>query len=287
MNIDTSALLVELSISTWTARKLDKRVSQEVVASKNAGNRGAARVNKHLLAGRSELEVLSALASSARNYVAGLTMPWSDSGIRLLPAQLFEQVNTELHRRQAEFDEAVAEFVRVYPSLITAQAMALGEMFDRSEYPSAMEMASKFGFRFGYMPVPSTGDFRVDVGNDALKELNELNERIVKDRVERAMKEAWTRLQEKLQHLADRLQVDIVDGKEKPKTFHDTLLQSTFELVDVLKALNITNDPQLELARAQLQQAVSGTTADLLRNDLAKREDVQQKVNGILNAFQF
>ena len=287
MNIDTSALLVELSISTWTARKLDKRVSQEVIASKKAHNNGAARVNKHLLAGRSELEVLTSLGSATRNYLATMTMPWSDSGIRLLPAQLFDQVNTELHRRQGEFESAVQEFVRVYPSLITAQAMALGDMFDRAEYPSALEMSSKFGFRFGYMPVPSTGDFRVDVGNDALKEMQELNERATKERVERAMRDAWERLKDKLAHLAERLKVEVVDGKERPRVFHDSMLQSAFELVDVLKAFNITNDQQLELARARLEQALKGTTVELLRNDFMKREEVQQKVAGILSTFSF
>ena len=55
-NIDTCALLVELSVSQWTARKLDRSVSDELVANKQAQDKGAARVNKHLLAGRNELE---------------------------------------------------------------------------------------------------------------------------------------------------------------------------------------------------------------------------------------
>jgi hypothetical protein len=47
-------MLVEFNASVWTARKLDKTTTDEVVASKNAGAKDAARDNKHLLAGRTE-----------------------------------------------------------------------------------------------------------------------------------------------------------------------------------------------------------------------------------------
>ena len=45
-----SAVLVRLNISTWTGRKLDKRVSDEIDLSKNTKTR-AGNYNKHLLAG--------------------------------------------------------------------------------------------------------------------------------------------------------------------------------------------------------------------------------------------
>ena len=49
-NIDTCAMLVEFNTSVWTARKLDRKVSDEVISTKNAASKNAARVNKHLLA---------------------------------------------------------------------------------------------------------------------------------------------------------------------------------------------------------------------------------------------
>ena len=54
-NLDTCAMLVEFNASVWTARKLDKGVTDEVVSNKNAGAKDSARVNKNLLAGRDEL----------------------------------------------------------------------------------------------------------------------------------------------------------------------------------------------------------------------------------------
>ena len=80
-NIDTCAMLVELSISQWTARKLDKSTTSEVLVAKQAGDKGAARVNKHLLAGRTELEVISQYVGRIRDYFYMNTLPWSDAEI--------------------------------------------------------------------------------------------------------------------------------------------------------------------------------------------------------------
>ena len=74
-NIDTCALLVELSVSQWTARKLDKSTTEELVKDKNAQDKGAARVNKHLLAGRSELEVINQYVTETRGFVYDNTLP--------------------------------------------------------------------------------------------------------------------------------------------------------------------------------------------------------------------
>ena len=193
-NIDSCALLVEFNASVWTARKLDKSATDEVVISKRAGAKDAARVNKHLLAGRNELDVIQKHVGAVRTFVYENTLPWSDTGIRLLPTSKFMDFNDRMGKLEEEFVELVNDFVQVYPSLNTAQAMALGDMFDRSEYPSAGEMAHKFSFRLNFMPVPKAGDFRVDVGNEAQEELQKKLAKLADERIELAMKDAREQL---------------------------------------------------------------------------------------------
>ena len=171
-NIDTCAMLTEFNASVWTARKLDRTATDEVVTSKNAQAKDAARVNKHLLAGRTELEVIQQMVGRARQFVYDNTLPWSDSGLRLLPTANFQKFAAKLNDFSEEFETLVRSFVDIYPTLITAQAMALGDMFRRDDYPTQNEIITKFAFRVNYMPVPAVGDFRVDVGNAAQRELN-------------------------------------------------------------------------------------------------------------------
>jgi hypothetical protein len=286
-NIDTCALLVEFNASVWTARKLDRDATDEVVHNKRAAAKDAARVNKHLLAGRGELDVIQKHVGAVRTYVYENTLPWSDTGIRLLPTAKFLEFNDRMGKWEEDFVELVNNFVQVYPSLITAQAMALGDMFDRDEYPSANEMAHKFSFRLNYMPVPKAGDFRVDVGNEAQTELQTKLAKLADERIEAAMQEARERLKSHLERMMERLKVEEINGKVAKSRIHDSLVEGGLELCDVLKALNLTNDPALEKARSQLEKLLQTVdVADLRKHDSA-RVEVRTQVAEIMDKFNF
>lgn len=286
-NLDTCAMLVEFNCSQWTARKLDKSTTDEIIHSKNAKDKGAARVNKHLLAGRNELEKISKQVGAVRTYFYSNTLPWSDSGIRLLPSAKFLEFNTRMSQFETEFQDLVTDFINTYPTLITAQAMALGDMFNRNEYPSPDELYHKFSFRVNFMPVPTAGDFRVDVGNEAQRELQAKLAKLADERIEHAMTDIKTKLKEHLDRMADRLTVDIVNNQEKPRVFHNTLIDNARELCAMCRDLNITNDQTLEQARIALANSIDGIDADDLRKDLTTREAVKKDVESIRDAFSF
>ena len=285
-NIDTCAMLVEFNASVWTARKLDKSTTDEVTSNKNAA-KDAARVNKHLLAGRTELEVIQQAVGRARQYVYDNTSPWSDSGLRLLPNTRF----IKFAERMNEFDEEIAALVKafivIYPSLITAQAMALGDMFRRDDFPTPNDLVTKFSFRVNYMPVPTAGDFRVDVGNKAQEELKAKLESLTQERIDHAMADVRARLGERLKRISDRLTTDYVQGEAKTRRFHDTLVDGALEMCDLAKSLNIINDPALETARREREQLLIGVTPSELRKDETIRQDVKKNVDAILDKFNF
>lgn len=286
-NIDSCALLVEFNASQWTARKLDKSTTEEVVRGKGAGDKGAARVNKNLLAGRKELEVINQHVGAVRTYMYDNTLPWSDSGIRLLPSINFMQFNDKMQEYETIFNNLVDEFIDVYPTLITAQAMALGDMFKRDEFPSPHELKHKFNFRLNFMPVPSAGDFRVDVGNDAQKELQDKLSKLADERVEHAMRDVKTRLKEHLDRMSDRLSVDVVGQEVVTRKFHDSLLETAHDLCEMVKVLNVVNDQSLESARRSLASLINGVDVKDLRKDMAARTEVKTRVDEIRNAWSF
>ena len=286
-NLDTCAMLVEFNASVWTARKLDKSTTDEVVTNKNAAAKDAARVNKHLLAGRTELDVVQQMVNRARNYVYDHTLPWSDSGLRLLPTANFVSFTERMNQFEEEFAMLVSDFVNIYPTLITAQAMALGDMFKRDDYPTANEIMTKFAFRVGFLPVPTAGDFRVDIGNEAQAELKAKLEAMAEERVEAAMRDIRTRLKEHLKRMSDRLTTDYVQGEAKQRRFHDSLVDGALELCDLTKSLNVINDAALEQARKELESALLGVTPQELRKNEGIRQDTKKAVDAILNKFSF
>ena len=85
--IHARALLVWLTISTWSARKYDRRVSQSVNQQFHVHS-DAGRYNKYLLpVDAGSYKTLIALASAIRVEHYTHTLAWSDEGWRLLPSE--------------------------------------------------------------------------------------------------------------------------------------------------------------------------------------------------------
>jgi hypothetical protein len=287
-NIDTCATIVEFNVSEWTARKLDRGVSEEIVAAKSAQSKDSARVNKNLMAGRSELENIHKFVAATRMFVYGATLPWSDNGQRLLPAAQFAVFDDAMQKREENFVGMVTDFVTLYPSLITAQALELGAMFDRNDYPSPSTIASKFAWTLDYSPVPATGHFIIDVGNAAQAELQrKLAERSDK-RVEQAIESLFGSVKDHLERMAKQLTVEVgADGKTRKGKLYDSLLDSGIEICDRIKALNIINDPKLESMRHEMLGLLNTVDMDDLRKAEGAREEVKAKVNDLLDKFSF
>jgi len=278
ISIASSAVLIDLNISVWTARKLDKNVSKEIDINKNTTIK-AGNYNKHILAGSDQLDKITKLSGEIREWHGRQTLPWSDTGTRLLPMSNFFDYKHQLGVYEAEFKIRVNTFIQEYPNIIQSMAFKLGQLFDRGEYPDAHKIASKFNMKYTIMPVPETNDFRVDIADDIRNEMKQEYQKAYEGRVESAMSDAWSRLHTTLEHMIDRL-----SGNDK-KIFRDSLVDNALELTNLLTRLNVTNDPKLEQARQALEQTLVGVTADELRDSLGARQEILARVNQIMETI--
>jgi hypothetical protein len=282
--IQNSSVLVDLNLSVWTGRKMDKKTSDEVVLAKSAHSKQAATVSKHLLAGNDTLARIQKHAANIRNWHYQQTLPWSDGGSRLLPMKSFFDYKAQLGEFETEFDEMITEFVHEYPVLVSAAAFQLGDLFDRGEYPEVSSILDKFKFKYVFLPLPESGDFRVDAGEEAKAELQAQFAGYYETKINDAMKDMWDRLHDNLSKLSERL--DYSDDGVK-KIFRDSLVTNALEMCGMLSNLNVTNDPKLEDARRKLEDALLGIEATDLRESPALRNDVKTKVDNILKSFDF
>jgi len=278
--IGSNAMLVDLNISVWTGRKMDKKVSEEVDASKGTKAR-AGNYHKKLLAGSDKLEKVQKIVSAIRTWNYQNTLPWSDGGSRLLPMANFFDYKQTLNNFENQFTQAVDEFLVEYPQLVSSSAFTLGALFDRNEYPDVEELRNKFRFKYVFTPVPDAGDFRVDVEAEAKRELEEQYKSYYENKLNDAMQDAWDRLHEVLTHISERL--DYSD--ENKKKFWDSTITNAQELCELLTKLNVTNDPKLEQARQQLERALHGVEPADVRESEGIRKNVKSKVDEILSMF--
>jgi hypothetical protein len=278
ISIASSAVLIDLNISIWTARKLDKNVSKEIDINKNTTIK-AGNYNKHILAGSDQLDAITKLANEIRDWHGRQTLPWSDTGTRLLPMTNFFDYKQQLGVYEAEFKSRINTFIQQYPNIIQSMVYKLGNLFDRSEYPDADKIESKFNLRYTIMPVPETKDFRVDIADDIREEMQKEYQKAYEGRVETAMSDAWSRLHNTLEHMVDRL-----SGDDK-KIFRNSLVDNALELTNLLTRLNVTKDPKLEQARQALEQSLVGVTADDLRESQGARQEILSRVNEIMESI--
>ena len=75
MSISASAVLVDLNISIWTARKTDRKVSEEINIAKNTTT-NAGNYSKNLLAGSNTLVEITKYAAGIRHWHNTQTLPW-------------------------------------------------------------------------------------------------------------------------------------------------------------------------------------------------------------------
>ena len=281
-SLASSAMLVDLQISQFTGRKLDKKASEEVTVSNNA-DKGVANVHKKLLGNCKELDDIKKHVGETRNhYHYAMTMPWSNMGLRLLTTPNYFNYHKAMTERQDTFASLVDTFLQSYEWKVSQVSANLGNLFNGSDYPTLGEMKRKFAFNLDYPPLPDAGDFRIDIGNEQSQAMKEQYEDYYSKQLKNAMGDVWTRLHESLSKMSERLDYQSKDSK---KTFRDTLVSNVEGMVGLLKTCNVTNDPKMEQARLVLDDALRGVTPDALREDDYLRSQTKQSVDEVIKSL--
>lgn len=283
----SSAVIVNLSLSVWTGRKMDKKVSEEVDQAKSTKTR-AGNYHKNLLAGSGKLEAITKVANTIRTWHYTATQPWGDNGDRLLNMTAFVDYKARLAEYEAQFGAVVNDFLNDYDTLVASAAFQLGDLFNREDYPTREHITGKFGFRYAFMPLPQAGDFRIDIGEEGLREMQTHYNDVLQTRIKGAMDDAWERLHEVLTRMSDRLTDETdADGEIKRKIFRDSLIDNAIEVCDLLKTFNITGDLRMDEMRKQLAATLGGIDAQSLRESDSLRQSTKQKVDALLDKFAF
>jgi hypothetical protein len=273
MNLSDRALLVQLSVSQWTARKYDKKVTNEV-ASAHGTTTAAGRYNKSLLPMNDYLDRVHKKTTHIRTKFYENTLPWGIEGTMMLPTSNYLQFMTDFRKEKGEWQYLVNEFVGNYDQLRLDAKRLLGSLYNDEDYPDESDVARKFKMDMAIFPVPNT-DFRVAIASDELTRIQQDVEKRIADAQTTAMKEVWDRLYDRVKHMAEKL--------ADPKAiFRDTMVENTKELCALLPRLNFMDDPNLEQLRQQVEASLL-KHPEALRNDPDLRRDTAVEAKAIMD----
>ena len=269
--ISDKAMLICLHITMWTARKHDKRVSEEVAQSHEA-NTTAGRYNKHLLDQAEKLEELRSLAGQIRQYFYKVTLPWSDEGYRLLPSHLYFEFTNQMSEFKTAYGNLVWEFLDAYPTYRAQARSSLGLLYRDGDYPDASRLAEKFDLSTDIIPIPCGEDFRVTLGAEEKARVAREIDQQVKQSLTRATCELWSRLVQSVSHLGAVL--------ERPKAkLHSSTLRNVTEIADLVPRLNVSCDEEL----TTLAEEAHSRFHDLSRQELVEHPAARALAAGVAN----
>lgn len=285
VSLTDKAMLGRLTITQWTARKHDKKVSQEV-ADNHGASLDSGRYNK-VLVSKAALATLQSAANAARTFHYENTLPWATDGARILPAANFFAYSERMRALRAEFDAQVRTFTAGYPDFVADARTRLNGLFNAADYPSVREIERRFSFDVEILPMPDAGDFRVTLGDDEAARIRADIQARCDAAVAGAVRDLWTRVHDAVKHMAERLRsytVDDATGKVS-NPFRDSLVTNLRELADLLPRLNVTGDPDLDRMRERLCRELAPHDPATLRDNGAVREQVAKSAEDILAAM--
>jgi hypothetical protein len=281
-NITEKAMLVSLTINQWTARRFDREVT-DTINEQHGSAPDAGRFNK-LLVKKERIQPVRHAAGEARRIHTMLTQPWLDGGTRVLSSAMYQRYATEMVEAEAAFTEAAANFAAGYPDYVAERKVELNGMFRDADYPASKMIGQHFGFAIRHFPFPDPEDFRVKLDPTDTDLLKEQLQRDLEKAMADTMRDPIIRLYTTATAMVDRLSGyepgDKKAGVKPTGVFRDTLVTNLRELVDLLPAFNLTDDPELKALTDAAAQVCTVEPADL-RDDAALRIDTINKAADI------
>ena len=279
----TTTAAVRLSF-TWLGTRKTLTPEQKNQAADTFGAEGA-----FLSAGKKlhdtahpAFKAVTAVKNRAASYWKAVSLPFTESGIRLIRQDKIETFDIQMHEYRQELDEAVVALDRRYTDLKDAAQQRLGTLFDSADYPSSLNGMFQIDWDFPSVEPP-----------DYLQQLNPALYQQECERVQQRFDEAvqlaerafMEELHNLVAHLTERL-TGQSDGK--PKIFRDSAVENLTEFFSRFQQLNIRSNEQLDELVGQCQQVVSGVEPQTLRENKVLRQSIVQElgdVQGVLDGL--
>jgi hypothetical protein len=265
------AVLVRFVRGTYQPYKFDKGAT-ELVENTN-GVAHAGRFNKRLFAECEPLSQTNAAFNAAYVRHMALTLPWLDDGVRMLPSHRYDAYRDALRPLIQEAELAADRLQRDWDQLVVADMTRLGKLANATDYP--LNIRDRYYIDIRFLPVPSKGDFRVDIDPEDIASLD----RAIMEAERNANQYLLTELLKPLKHAVTKLRLPIgADGS----VFRDSLVENLMEMCQRVLDLNINNDHVIHSEAINILSNLKGVPPDTLRESDEVRAGTANRLDDVM-----
>ncbi len=278
--LDEKAVLISVKRRMYSPYKLDQEESKKY---------GAGNVNKHLFEGRdNKVKDTISKFTDVYTYVKDNTVPWS-TGVDMLNIDHYMDFTSGLRQLVDTANQAVNSLCVVWDDEVQKDLIRLAKiavvrgkpnLADPSDYPDVNELRSKFGIDVRYMPVPTTGDFRVGISDEDKASLQQQ----LDDAGNNATTHVLNSMITPMKRAIEKLNVPIGSNGS---VFRDTLIDNLVDVAERMNKVNLSDDPaiqnKIDDLRSLVGQYASPIGKDTLRSSQTVREKAVRQIDGLVS----
>lgn len=278
--ISHSSVLITLAISVWDANRQDRRASRQVAEANNVTDQRLCRLRKSLLPKTKTLDILAAEVRAARTFHYENTHAWMHDGPRILTRANFDPYMARMREFKAKFETAVLNVMSGYDDMREKAKLALGDLYDPSDYPTRETLLTRYSFDTTVQPMPISANL-LDLGLESA-EAEELRKKLESD-MSATFAKANTRLWDELQARVRKLYEKTSD----PKAYvMEETIDAIRKLADLMPRVNITQDANLDIVANNLGEALKEVSSEKVKHDPVLRGRVASEMHSALQVIE-
>lgn len=215
------------------------------------------------------------IKSQATRYWQDVTMPYPQSGIRLIRREDVTKFDTQMEEYRRQLDTAAAILATHYVSLKESAQEKLGDLFDANDYPASLE--NQFAIKWSY-PSVEPPNYLMSFNPALYRQEQQRIQQQFENAIEMAEEAFCAELNGLVEHLVETLR-DNPDGSKK--TFRSATVENFQKFYNEFSKFNVRENSQLDRLVRQARDTVAGVDPDALRKDNNLRVNVSQQMQAV------
>lgn len=262
---------------TWLGVRKSLNTEQKAQAAESFGAEGQylSAAKKLLDTGHEAFQQVTAVKSRIVSYWKGLSLPYPESGVRLIKQDEVERFNDQMNLYKEELTEAVNHLDTQFLALKNAARERLGSLFNPDDYPASLRGLFCVDWDFPSVEPP---EYLLRLNPHLYQQ--ERNRIAAKfDEAVKLAEEAFVAEFSRLvSHLAERLSSG-VDGERK--IFRDSAITNLTEFFDRFKSLNVRSNSDLDRLVETAQQTLRSADPHIVRNSSSLRQHISTQLASV------
>lgn len=266
---------------TWfgTRKSLSSEQKAQAADTFHAEGKYISAGKKLIDTGDASFRAVTSVRTQATAYFKGMSLPYPEPAIRLVPQGSIEQIDARMQTFRAELAEAVDQLDRRFGELKYEARDRLGDLYNDGDYPDSLRGLFDLAWEFPSVEPP-----------EYLRRLNpQLYEQEcdrVKSRFDEAVQLAEAafldELNKMVEHLAERL-AGSEDGK--PKVFRDSAIENFTEFFARFQRLNIRSNEELDQVVERARRVIDGVAPQSLRDNGSLRQQITSQLSVVQSSL--